>query len=90
MTSHFENHSAIRMGFLRTRGEQEISKLATFRERTNNFLRFSSEFGDMMMLVFALSLAMIASLVTATAVAVHNEADKSRVKIAAKTRRILR
>ncbi len=43
-----------------------------------------------MMLVFALSLAMIASLVTATAVAIHNEADKSRVKVAARSRRILR
>mgnify|MGYP004490447219 CR=1 FL=1 len=42
------------------------------------------------MLVFALSLAMIASLVTATAVAVHNEAEKSRSKVVAKSRRILR
>ena len=42
------------------------------------------------MLVLALSFAMIASLVTATAVAVHNEADKSRVKVAARTRRIMR
>ncbi|WP_155897362.1 hypothetical protein [Aureimonas ureilytica] len=59
-------------------------------ERTNKLLRFGDEFGDTMMLVFALSLAMIASLVTATAVAIHNEADKSRVKVAARSRRILR
>jgi hypothetical protein len=33
------------------------------------------------MLIFALSLAMAAGLVTATAVALHNEAENSRVKV---------
>jgi hypothetical protein len=33
------------------------------------------------MLVFALALTMVAGLCTATAVALHNEAESSRVKV---------
>ena len=36
------------------------------------------------MLVFALSLAMIAAMVTATAVTLHNEAEQKRVKVVAR------
>ena len=73
-----------------TEVKADQQKPRSSRERTNKLLRFGDEFGDTMMLVFGLSLAMIASLVTATAVAIHNEADKSRVKVAARSRRILR
>jgi hypothetical protein len=34
-----------------------------------------------MMLIFALSLAMVAGLVSATAIALHNEAENARVKV---------
>ncbi|WP_267461369.1 hypothetical protein [Aureimonas sp. SA4125] len=39
------------------------------------------------MLIFALALAMAAGLVSATAVALHNEAEASRIKIAARRHR---
>ncbi|WP_280137790.1 hypothetical protein [Aureimonas sp. AU12] len=42
------------------------------------------------MLVFALALTMMASLVTATAIAIHGEAEKSRAKVMARSNRIMR
>ncbi|MBB4000591.1 hypothetical protein GGR04_004469 [Aureimonas pseudogalii] len=42
------------------------------------------------MLVFALALTMVASLITATAIALHNEAEKSRAKVVARHHRIMR
>lgn len=39
------------------------------------------------MLVFALALTMAAGLCTATAVALHNEAENSRVKVQARRHR---
>lgn len=42
------------------------------------------------MLIFALSLAMVATLVTATAVAIHNEAEGARVKARVRSNRIMR
>lgn len=42
------------------------------------------------MLIFALSMAMAATLATATAVAIHNEADKARVKVHARRDRLIR
>ncbi|WP_268915669.1 hypothetical protein [Aureimonas psammosilenae] len=41
------------------------------------------------MLIFVLSLAMVAGLCSATAVALHNEAEASRVKAVARKRRPL-
>lgn len=42
------------------------------------------------MLIFALSLAMVATLITATAVAIHNEAEGARIKARAQSRNIMR
>lgn len=42
------------------------------------------------MLIFALSLAMVATLVTATAVTIHNEAESARVKARVRKTRVLR
>ncbi|MEX6507651.1 hypothetical protein [Jiella sp. M17.18] len=39
------------------------------------------------MMVFALSMAMVLTLATATAIALHNEAQESRVKVLAKKSR---
>lgn len=41
------------------------------------------------MLVLGIALTMVASLVTATAITLHNEADKARIKAVAKKNRIL-
>ncbi|MFD2237747.1 hypothetical protein [Aureimonas populi] len=42
------------------------------------------------MLIFALSLTMVATLVTATAVTIHNEAEQSRVKARVRKARVMR
>lgn len=42
------------------------------------------------MLLLALCLTMVAALVTATVVATHNEAQKARVRVAARHNRIFR
>ncbi len=41
------------------------------------------------MMILALSLAMVAGLVTATAVTLHAEAEASRVRVVAKKSRIM-
>ncbi|WP_281287490.1 hypothetical protein [Aureimonas fodinaquatilis] len=41
------------------------------------------------MLAFALSLAMVVTLLTATAVALHNELGKKRVKAAVRRNRVM-
>lgn len=42
------------------------------------------------MLVFALSLAMVVTLVTATPVTLHNESQRARVKVTANRSRLMR
>lgn len=42
------------------------------------------------MLVFALSLAMVAALVTATAITLHNETENARIKVVARKNRLMR
>ncbi|WP_280137211.1 hypothetical protein [Aureimonas sp. Leaf454] len=41
------------------------------------------------MMILAMSLAMVAGLVTATAVTLHSEAEASRVKVLAKKNRMM-
>ncbi|WP_280137381.1 hypothetical protein [Aureimonas frigidaquae] len=41
------------------------------------------------MLILALSLAMVVTLLTATAITIHNEADKARVKASVRKHRVM-
>ncbi|WP_285292620.1 hypothetical protein [Aureimonas altamirensis] len=41
------------------------------------------------MLIFALSMAMVVTLLTATAITIHNEADKARVKASVRKNRVM-